>query len=258
MKSRLFTGIIGGLILGISTYLGGIFFYIVYFFIASLCLLELSKAFKQKVFESGYYLNLILNLVFLIIAIFKKDVNIAVYATLTLFVYISINLFFYAFLNVEGEKIFVNLLGGLYISFFLFHLYLLNDTLFVWYIYIIAFSNDTFAYFTGKLIGKHKLSPKLSPKKTIEGAIGGIFGSVVVALIYNYFVGNYNTGIILLFIITASIFSISGDLVASKIKRHNKIKDYSNFLPGHGGFLDRFDSMILIVPIIYYFSVFIN
>ncbi len=258
MKNRLFTGIIGGLVLGISTYLGGIFFYIVYFFIASFCLLELSRAFKQKIFESGYYLNLILNLIFLIVSIFKKDSDITFHITLVLFVYISLNLFYYAFLNIKAENIFVNLIGGLYISFFLFHLYLLNDTLFVWYIYIIAFSNDTFAYFTGRFLGKHKLAPKLSPRKTIEGAIGGIFGSVIVAMIYNSFIGNYNTAIIILFIVTASIFSISGDLIASKIKRNNKIKDYSNFLPGHGGFLDRFDSMILIVPIIYYFSVYIS
>ncbi len=254
MKNRLFTGIIGGIILGISTYLGGVYFYVVYFFIATLCLLELVKAFKKNIFKSGYYINFILNGLFLILALYKTTDNV----TFILFIYIVINLFYYAFLNAKLNDIFVNLLGGLYISFFFFHLYLLNDTLFVWYIYIIAFSNDTFAYFTGKYFGKHKLSPKLSPKKTIEGAIGGILGSLGVALIYNFYYGNFKIEIIVLFVIISSVFSITGDLIASKIKRQNNIKDFSNFLPGHGGFLDRFDSMLLVVPIIYYFSVFIS
>jgi len=177
---------------------------------------------------------------------------------LTLVIYIIGNLFFYAFHSIKLKIIAVNLIGGLYISFFMYHLFLLNDTLFVWYIYIIAFGSDTFAYFTGKLLGKHKLSPVLSPKKTIEGAVGGIAGSVIASVIFNYFIGNYNIIWISFFAVIASVFSMCGDLVASKIKRQNNIKDYSNFLPGHGGFLDRFDSVVLVSPIIYYFSIIIS
>ncbi len=254
MKKRLATGIIGGLILGISTYLGGMFYYVVYFFIATFCIKELSKAFKQDIFKTGYFLNFILNGVFLIFAV--SNSNSLVSSTLIL--YMIGNLFFYTFFNIKLENIVINLLGGFYISFFMYHLFLLNDTLFVWYIYIIAFGNDTFAYFTGRLFGKHKLSPVLSPKKTVEGAIGGIVGSIIISIIFNSFIGNYNIIWIILFTATASIFSISGDLIASKIKRQNNIKDYSNFLPGHGGFLDRFDSVILVSPIIYYFSILIS
>lgn len=254
MKNRLLTGVIGGIILGFSTFLGGIYFYVVYFFIATLCILELAKAFKLKIFESGYFINFLLNIMFLILAVTKATQ----YVNFILFIYIGINLALYALLDKKLDLIIVNLIGGLYISYFMFHLYLLNDTLFVWYIYIIAFSNDTFAFFTGKYFGKHKLAPKLSPKKTVEGAIGGIIGSILTAFIYNSYFGNYNRGLIVGFVIIASVFSITGDLIASKIKRQNNIKDFSNFLPGHGGFLDRFDSMILVVPIIYYFSVFIR
>lgn len=254
MKKRLATGILGGAILGLSTYFGGIFYLIVYFFIGMFCILELGKAFKQDLFASGYFINLILNIIFFIFAFHKSTT----YLAPVLVLYVILNLIFYAFLKIKLEKIIINLLGGFYISFFMFHLYLLNDTIFVWYIYIIAFGNDTFAYFTGKLFGKHKLSPILSPKKTIEGAVGGIAGSIVITIIYNSFFGKYNIGLIIIFTIIASIFSISGDLIASKIKRDNNIKDYSNFLPGHGGFLDRFDSVLLVSPIIYYFSIFIS
>lgn len=254
MKKRLATGIIGGLILGVSTYLGGMFYYVVYFFIATFCILELRKAFKQDIFKTGYFLNIILNTVLFIFAVSNSNS----FISLTLILYMVGNLFFYTFLSVKLENIIINLLGGFYISFFMYHLFLLNDSLFVWYIYIIAFGNDTFAYFTGKHFGKHKLAPVLSPKKTIEGALGGIAGSIIIAIIFNNFIGRYNIIWIIIFAATASIFSISGDLVASKIKRQNKIKDYSNFLPGHGGFLDRFDSVILVSPIIYYFSILIS
>ncbi len=254
MKKRLATGIIGGLILGISTYLGGMFYYVVYFFIATFCIIELSKAFKQEIIKTGYFLNFILNTVLFVFALSNANS----FVILTLVLYMIGNLLFYTFLNIKLENIIINLLGGFYISFFMYHLFLLNDTQFVWYIYIIAFGNDTFAYFTGKLFGKHKLSPVLSPKKTVEGAVGGIVGSIIIAIIFNNFIGNYNMIWIILFTATASIFSISGDLVASKIKRQNNIKDYSNFLPGHGGFLDRFDSVILVSPIIYYFSILIS
>ncbi|MFO7887475.1 MAG: phosphatidate cytidylyltransferase [Eubacteriales bacterium] len=254
MKKRLATGIIGGLVLGISTYLGGMFYFAVYFFITTFCIIELSRAFKQDILKTGYFLNFILNIILLIFAVNNSNS----FILFILILYMVGNLFFYTFFNVELKKIVINLLGGFYLSFFLYHLYLLNDMSFVWYIYIIAFGNDTFAYFTGKIFGKHKLSPILSPKKTIEGAIGGITGSIVISIIFNSFIGKYNIIWIILFVIVSSIFSISGDLVASKIKRENNIKDYSNFLPGHGGFLDRFDSVILVSPIVYYFSILIS
>lgn len=111
---------------------------------------------------------------------------------------------------------------------------------------------DTFAYFTGMLFGKHKLAPVLSPKKTIEGAIGGtVFGTLVPTLIawalnlFTYFKLNEITGIVTFLIISflMTIISQLGDLFFSKIKRDLAIKDYSTVLPGHGGILDRFDSL---------------
>ena len=117
------------------------------------------------------------------------------------------------------------------------------------YILLIAIMTDIFAYVTGSLVGRHKLCPKISPNKTIEGAIGGtIMGVFVAGSFYHIFI-NPNYPLILLGIITL-IFSFVGqvgDLVFSMIKRYYKTKDFSNLIPGHGGVLDRMDSIIFVV-----------
>lgn len=131
---------------------------------------------------------------------------------------------------------------------------------------VIAWGGDSFAYFTGVLIGKHKLAPTLSPKKTIEGAVGGIVGSVVMAWIFLWIysqmkpilegtnlVYNIDSRMILAVGILAflgSIVGMIGDLFASAVKRQTGIKDYGNIMPGHGGIIDRFDSLLLVSPLI--------
>ena len=123
--------------------------------------------------------------------------------------------------------------------------------LYVWLIFIISFCTDTFAYFAGVMFGKHKLIPKISPKKTIEGSIGGISGSIVGCILFGYL---FNLDIILMVCIGSigSIVAQMGDLFASSIKRYVGIKDYGNLIPGHGGILDRFDSVILVSPFVYF------
>lgn len=129
----------------------------------------------------------------------------------------------------------------------------------VWLIFISSWGCDTFAYFTGLLLGKHKLIEQVSPHKTIEGSIGGVLGSIVLGIIYvfvlNYFIKiDINMSIIRVSITCAlsAIFSQIGDFTASAIKREYNIKDYGNLIPGHGGVLDRFDSVIFTAPIIYF------
>ena len=104
------------------------------------------------------------------------------------------------------------------------------------------------AYFTGTLIGKHKLCPNISPKKTIEGAVGGIVVGIAFAMVIMLTFDRFNI-ITLLFSIPFCLLGIIGDLFASVIKRSVGLKDFGNLIPGHGGVLDRFDSMILIAPI---------
>jgi phosphatidate cytidylyltransferase len=125
----------------------------------------------------------------------------------------------------------------------------------------IAWVCDTCAYFAGRAFGKHKLAPVLSPKKTVEGAIGGTIGAVAVGAIFGYLLYKNATDssatIYILMIITfvGSIISQIGDLLASGIKRDHDIKDYGNIIPGHGGIMDRFDSVIFVIPCIYFLAV---
>ncbi len=117
------------------------------------------------------------------------------------------------------------------------------------YLVAITISADTFAYFTGVLFGKHKMIPSISPNKTWEGAIGGTIFSVAIATIYyvTYLNPDQNTFNVILMTLFLSIISQFGDLVFSAMKRHSGIKDFSNIMPGHGGILDRLDSLILVM-----------
>ena len=128
----------------------------------------------------------------------------------------------------------------------------------VWMIFISSWISDTCAYLVGVLKGKHKLVPQLSPKKTIEGSIGGILGSALFGALFGFFLLDKTFGVnqfgVMLAIIGAigSVISQVGDLAASAIKRNHDIKDYGNLIPGHGGIMDRFDSVIFTAPMIYF------
>ena len=126
-----------------------------------------------------------------------------------------------------------------------------NGILLVWFIYIGSWGSDTCAYCVGKLIGKHKMPSKLSPNKTIEGCVGG---AALIGLIFALVFFKHGQIIWQLPIIGAvsAVISQIGDLTASAIKRNHNIKDYGNLIPGHGGILDRFDSVIFTAPIVFY------
>lgn len=145
-----------------------------------------------------------------------------------------------------------------YISFLMSSVLRISNTRFVWALYITAWGSDTFAYLTGSLIGRNKIEAikHISPNKTIEGFIGGILGSVILNLMYfSYSPLTVKTVYIIIFGIMGAVFSQMGDLVASFIKRRTGIKDFGNLIPGHGGILDRFDSMIFIGPLFYLLSI---
>ena len=115
------------------------------------------------------------------------------------------------------------------------------------YLMVICVMTDTFAMLTGMLIGKHKACPKISPKKTIEGCIGGsIIGTAVGVIFYSNLVGKFSIKLIIITLVLTVIGQL-GDLFFSKIKRENQIKDFSNIMPGHGGILDRLDSLCFVI-----------
>ena len=147
--------------------------------------------------------------------------------------------------------------GVFYVIFFSFHVTLVEQTgehsVLIWLIFLTAFGADIMAYFTGMLLGKHKLCPKISPKKTIEGSIGGILGSVIFCGMFAYFVIPQLLLHCIIIGVLGGIVSQLGDLTASIFKRKMGIKDYGNLIPGHGGIMDRFDSVLFTAPMIYYY-----
>ena len=127
-------------------------------------------------------------------------------------------------------------------------------TLEVFFLFILIWSSDTFAYFTGKFFGKHKMAPKISPKKTWEGFAGG----VVLTLILGFFVEKYFPelrGNWMVVGVLVAVFGPLGDLVESQLKRNFGVKDSGNIIPGHGGILDRLDSFIICAPVVYLYFI---
>ena len=147
--------------------------------------------------------------------------------------------------------------GILYVGVMLSCVYLLRSMnsgqYLVWLIFLSAWGSDTCAYCSGMLLGKHKMTPVLSPKKTIEGAIGGVAGAVILGLLFALITTKQYVPYMLICLAGAFIAMI-GDLAASAIKRQTGIKDYGTLIPGHGGVLDRFDSVIFTAPAVYLMS----
>ena len=150
-------------------------------------------------------------------------------------------------------------IGIFYVVFFMMFVALIdgmnNGKILIWYAIIAAWGTDIFAYFIGKHFGKHKFS-KVSPKKSIEGCIAGTIGAVVLMLGYTYFANNYwgvnySYAYIAIIGIILSLIGQIGDFSASSIKRYVDIKDFSNLIPGHGGMLDRIDSLLFLAPFAY-------
>lgn len=133
----------------------------------------------------------------------------------------------------------------------------------VWLIFLCSWGCDTCAYCVGVLIGKHKMSPRLSPKKSVEGAVGGVAGAALLTLLYGAALKDrmgIGMGQVWMFAVVSAagaLVSMVGDLAASAIKRNYGIKDYGKLIPGHGGILDRFDSVIFTAPLIYFLAVMV-
>lgn len=168
-------------------------------------------------------------------------------------------------MKINFGDIMLELFGICYIVGFMAFISLLygmqNGKLTIWYLLLAAWGNDIFAYFLGCKFGKHKFT-KISPNKSIEGCIAGVIGSIIFVLGYTIFINVTMNGTIpyvyAVFLgIILSFFAQCGDLAASSIKRYYEIKDFGSLIPGHGGVLDRIDSIIFMAPIAYILLFFI-
>ena len=165
----------------------------------------------------------------------------------------------------RSEQVTAAFFGVVYVAVMLSYIFkartLPDGRFLVWLIFICSWGCDTCAYCVGMLIGKHKMSPKLSPKKSVEGAVGGVLGAALLGAVYAAAVGRFlesGRSLILEFALISAVgalISMVGDLAASAIKRNHGLKDYGKLIPGHGGILDRFDSVIFTAPVIYFLAV---
>ncbi|HZK33443.1 MAG TPA: phosphatidate cytidylyltransferase [Tissierellaceae bacterium] len=248
LNKRFFSGLIGFLLLVLIVIKGGFLLKFSIYIVAMIGLREFYKAVEninvKPLYFVGYlgstaiFLNILLNL-----ELFNIILTLLIIVTLGSMVFLK---------KIKLEDISITLIGVFYIPFLLFHIMYLSDTKYIWLIFIIAFGTDTFAYIVGNLLGKRKLCPRVSPNKTIEGSIGGIIGSIILSLIYSKIYELGDLWIIFIISFIGSIVAQIGDLTASKIKRQVEIKDYGFIMPGHGGVLDRFDSILFTAPLIYY------
>lgn len=244
----------------IFVFLGGIYLKGFILAISIIALWEFYNALKEKnlkpIKSVGYALVL---LYYLLNNNFEYIMYIIVIAAFILLIVPVLNLK-YSFVDVS-----LTILGFIYCGILFSFVYLVNakphGEFLVWIIFIGSWLSDTAAYYCGKNFGKHKLSPKVSPKKTVEGSVGGLIGATIFTGIfgiviqrYSYIMPIYNYFLIG---VLCGLFGQLGDLVASSIKRYVGIKDYSNLIPGHGGILDRFDSIIFSATVVFYYLTFI-
>lgn len=163
--------------------------------------------------------------------------------------------------KVQFSEISYNFLSVIYTVVLSSHLYLLRslDRGMAWAFlaFVLVWTTDTFAYLIGRAIGRHPLAPEVSPKKTIEGSIGGLIGALLVGFVASRVMGDMNLTFFLLLSLIVGICAQIGDLFESALKRSAHVKDSGSLIPGHGGFLDRFDSMLFAFPIIYYWVLFL-
>lgn len=180
-----------------------------------------------------------------------------------LFIFMTASFLLKMFSPKPNEKVFENVSESVFASFFvpfLFSfLFLVRDFDHKWllFLFFIVWASDTFAYFTGMAFGKKKLIPEVSPGKTVEGLLGGIIGALIIALIMNYLIFKINVFIILLIAVSVIIAGIIGDLTESMLKRSASVKDSGRLIPGHGGVLDRFDSVLFAAPVLYFYLYFL-
>ena len=195
--------------------------------------------------------------------------NTETYIMLTITMTIIGLLFVYVFCfpKYDSRQVMAALFSYLYAPIMLAYMYLTRELesgiYLVWLIFISSWVCDTCAYLVGMTIGKHKLAPRLSPKKSMEGAIGGVVGAMLVGLLYAYIllrIGVVKESFLVVFPVVSAVGAVIsqiGDLAASAVKRNHGIKDYGRLIPGHGGVMDRFDSVIFTAPMVYYLVIFL-
>jgi len=192
---------------------------------------------------------------------FNIDINILTGISICLIIFLSMTFIVLGHNRYNIIDACVTAFGIAYVTYLMSFLILIRNLdygfVLIWLIFIGAWGTDTMAYTFGRLFGKRKIIPEISPKKTLAGAIGGILGCIALMIVFGFIVDAY-FGLKISFItlsllgLLCGIISQIGDWSASAIKRYVDIKDFGNIMPGHGGILDRFDSILFVAPVVYF------
>lgn len=258
---RFIFGIIFGIVIILSIFLLNR----LEFFFICIILIALSVYELFLIFDLNNYKNFILPEILSILVAFAF-----VFLTPPVFIFtIFLSIFLILFKNIvffkndSGKSLFLDVFSIFYAGFFISYLLkildLNNGRLLLMLLFILVWASDIFAYYGGRHFGRRKLFFSLSPKKTVEGALIGLLFAILTALIFRIFIADYREFTIISFIAISAltiIFGMIGDLTESLVKRIGGKKDSGFLIPGHGGILDRIDSLILAAPFFYYITLF--
>lgn len=271
MLIRTLSAIIALPILILLVILGGIWLQLGIAILSIIGLFEFYKAIEGKILPI-HYVGFLMSFVYILLLDFQFNLWFFIFMDFFILSIMCLQVKLHKVINIRN--IAITIFGFFYITFTFSNIYTIRSMstpfidfglYIVWLVFISAWCCDTGAYFSGMFFGKHKLAPNLSPKKTIEGAIGGVFFACIGGILYGTYINcalidvannfkDCEINIVLISAIFASIgaiFSQIGDLSASSIKRYVNIKDFGYIMPGHGGVLDRFDSVIFTSSIIF-------
>ena len=262
-KTRLLSGIILVIIALATIIPGGIVLYATLLAISLIGMQELYKAMKVR--EKGFctlelagYAGAICYYLSLLVGGELPQMALMLALVLIMGVYV------FTYPKFHADQIMAAMFGIVYVAVMLSYIYktrcLPDGGWLVGLIFLSSWGSDTCAYCVGMLIGKHKMAPVLSPKKSVEGGVGGVVGAALLGALYAVVIAGWNgsdTHTPLMYAVICAVgalISMVGVLAASAIKRNKEIKDYGTLIPGHGGILDRFDSVIFTAPFIYFLS----
>ncbi|MCI8514066.1 MAG: phosphatidate cytidylyltransferase [Lachnospiraceae bacterium] len=258
-KTRLISGIVLVIVMGALLTVGGDFLWGALIVISLIGMFELYRVVKMEQTLLGVAGYLAAAWYALWLRLTCSEVT-PVFAIGVLVAMLTIYVF--TFPRFHANQVMTAYFGVFYVAVMLFYLYrirLLDEGYLIWLVFLASWGCDTCAYCTGMLFGRHKLAPVLSPKKSVEGALGGIAGAALLGFVFGRACQDVLVGIFpdpaaacAGICAVSSVISQVGDLAASAIKRNHEVKDYGNLIPGHGGILDRFDSVIFVAPVIFY------
>lgn len=276
MLTRIISGVIGIIIAALIIQTGGWLFTAAVVILACLAWIEYVRAFRHKNIELPLPWGAAI-VTFMVLCVYSSgntNMNTALFPVIIALMMVFFKMIF-NHKTFSVKEACITLAGVVYIAVPFYHLLALrlfeNSTILVetssivgdfsvgcaliWLTFIGTWASDTFAYFVGSAIGKHRLCPDISPKKSIEGFVGGILGTMLcMGALGTYF--GFDLVVMLITGALVAIVGTLGDLVESCFKRYVGIKDSGTLIPGHGGVLDRFDSLLFTAPLVYYIVIF--